>query len=77
MKVLRGIKRWLKEERSAAEISGATMLMLFAIIGAIGIGWLVVKHLRDSGGNILSNLTETANQGVDPSKPPKIVETWE
>lgn len=77
MKVLRGIKRWLKEERSAAEISGATMLMLFAIIGAIGIGWLVVKHLRQSGVSILGNLTDTASQGVDPNTPPSVVEGWD
>lgn len=77
MRSLKSIKKWLKEERSVAEVSSVTMLILFGIIVAIGIGWLAAKHIRQSGVQIMQNLTDTASQGIDPNTPPGVVDTWD
>ena len=77
MRSLKSIKKWLKEERSVAEVSSVTMLILFGIIVAIGIGWLAAKYIRQSGVQIMQNLTDTASQGVDPNTPPGVVDTWD
>jgi predicted PurR-regulated permease PerM len=75
--VLKWAKNWLKEERSAAEVSSTTMLMLFGIIVAIGLGWLVAKYVKQGGTQVLQNMTDTASQGVDPNTPPSVVEGWD
>lgn len=77
MRSLKSIKKWLKEERSVAEVSSVTMLILFGIIVAIGIGWLAAKYIRQSGVQILQNLTNTAEQGIDPNRPPGVVDNWD
>ncbi|WP_025028927.1 hypothetical protein [Caldalkalibacillus mannanilyticus] len=67
--MLKKVKAWLLEERSAVgNLSTEGMILIIGVLAAIGLGYLVTTTLQDSGKSMMEKITKSSKEGkFDPN----------